>query len=134
MHFPSRDLPLRAPAETVALSVWTSPERGSAQVMSGLALDVTSEESAGELRIQCSGEVLYASCGQLHQELQRWEEQAIRSLVVDCRSVRYLDSTGIAGLNRAARFAAAHGWSFTLRPSVDVERVLRMAGRADLIA
>ena len=75
-------------------------------MMSGLALDVTSEESAGELRIQCSGEVLYASCGQLHQELQRWEEQAIRSLVVDCRSVRYLDSTGIAGLNRAARFAA----------------------------
>jgi|tagenome__1003787_1003787.scaffolds.fasta_scaffold20904934_2 anti-anti-sigma factor len=101
--------------------------------MPSMTIEIDSAEDQHALRVRCAGDVLFGRCPQLWRELERWEAADVRDLVLDCRSVRFLDSSAIPSLNGAARFAAAHGWSFGVRPSPEVERVLRAAGRADLL-
>jgi anti-anti-sigma factor len=86
-----------------------------------------------DVRPECDGALVVAADGEI--DLETSLARAIRSgldgqrrLVIDLRSVTFIDSTGIALLLETYEEARARGIEICIEPSAIVRRVLGIAG------
>ncbi len=94
-----------------------------------------SSRREGDLHtIDLAGELEIANAADVERELLRAEAGDAGAILVDLAGLRFIDSTGIGVLIRAAARSRADGNRLVLqRAPRPVLRVLRMAGVADLL-
>ena len=82
--------------------------------------------------IAVSGELDLASSAALEEELARITGSDAEQMIVDLRSVEFMDSTGLSVLVKAHQQAQDSGQRFAVvRGSQQVERLLTLTGVAD---
>jgi anti-anti-sigma factor len=101
----------RAPSGRLTIELATDPQ--------GIALAL-----AGELDLETTPE--------LDRRLEEIDATKLKRLLVDLRAVEFMDSTGLASIVRAQRFANSNGHSLVLRrgPS-QVQRLFELTGLCD---
>ena len=99
--------------------------------MTGLRLD-TSEPSPGVSCLSLFGELDLDGSTDLDEALRRLEAAGPQAIVLDLRSVRFCDSSGLASLLAARRRAKRAGHRLVLvRGSSAVERLLAVTALGD---
>jgi anti-anti-sigma factor len=79
-----------------------------------------------------SGELDLAAASSLEEELDRALGSGSRVIVVDLKSLEFIDSTGLSVLVRAHQRAQEAGLELGLvNPGAQVERLLSLTGLAD---
>jgi len=80
-------------------------------------------------RVSLHGELDIAAAGRLDEELERVERDGLAHLVLDLRSLTFLDSTGLRSLIAADARGREHGWRVSLvRGPAVVQRVFEITG------
>jgi anti-sigma B factor antagonist len=90
---------------------------------------VETDQKAGELLVRLYGEFDILAFGEVDQLLTGAQSEGDRRVVVDLRTVEFIDSSGIRALVRAHKRAADTGGAFRLiRGPKTVHRVFEVAG------
>jgi anti-sigma B factor antagonist len=88
-------------------------------------LEVTTEHHGGQTRLVLEGELDIASAERLERELAAVEADSPGTLVLDLRSVVFIDSTGLRAVIAAAERARSNGRRLVIVSAPGaVERVL----------
>jgi anti-anti-sigma factor len=96
-------------------------------------LRIEVSESDGATVIRVAGDVAYASCRLLQDELVAHVERGQR-VVLDCSGVTLLDSSGIGVILRAHRALSDVDGTLVVRnPTAVTQQVLEVTGLADLL-
>ncbi|MGH8978916.1 MAG: STAS domain-containing protein [Acidimicrobiia bacterium] len=100
----------------------------------GLSLTVDHSEADGQPTVlTIGGDLEYGTASPLRTALLEFSQRNAGTLVLDMRSVEFLDSTGISLLIQAKQRFDAQGTAFVLRqPPTRVMRVLEIAGVVDM--
>lgn len=101
-----------------------------ADVQSHFRVEAHSDGGARVLTI--SGELDLAAASSLEEELDRALTSGARVIVVDLKSLDFIDSTGLSVLVRAHQRAQESGLELGLvNPGAQVERLLSLTGLAE---
>jgi anti-anti-sigma factor len=101
-------------------------------VQSHFRVEVRSDGDAAVVTV--SGELDLASSAALEEEFQRVAESDAQQVVVDLRSLEFMDSTGLSTLVKAHQRAVESGQRFGLvRGSPQVQRLLSLTGVAERV-
>ena len=100
-------------------------------------LSLETREEGEQVRIAVRGELDLSSALTFDEEIRRAEERKPRTLVLDLRALRFLDSTGLRLIMSAQARASKQGHRFAIVQGTDaVRRIFRLAGvnrRLDLV-
>jgi anti-sigma B factor antagonist len=72
-------------------------------------LEVTTQDSGGQVTISLKGELDLSSVGKVQEELRRVEAEAPAVIVLDLSNLTFLDSTGLRAVVTADERAREHG-------------------------
>jgi len=93
---------------------------------------VEAHDEPGTRILAVSGELSLSAASALENELNRALESGVALVVVDLKSVEFIDSTGLSVLVRAHQQAADTGIEFGIINAVSqVDRLLRLTGLTD---
>ena len=99
-------------------------------MQSNFSVEVHDEDRA--VVIGVSGELDLASSPALEHELERGASSSADVVIVDLRSLEFMDSTGLSVLVRAHQRATENGQRFgVVRGPQQVQRLLSLTGVAD---
>jgi anti-anti-sigma factor len=94
--------------------------------------EIKREESRGVVIVSPAGELDIATADRLDQELRRVEELKPRLLVLDLRSLTFMDSSGVRTILLADTRSRQNGARLTIvRGPEEVDRVFRITGIAE---
>jgi anti-sigma B factor antagonist len=100
-------------------------------------LDVTTQDSGGQVTISLKGELDLSSVGKVQEELGRVEAEGPALLVLDLSSLTFLDSTGLRAVVTADERARENGRRFVVVRGPDaVQRVFtitRLEERLEMV-
>jgi anti-anti-sigma factor len=100
-------------------------------------LDVTTQDSGGQVTISLKGELDLSSVGKVQEELRRVEAEAPALLVLDLTNLTFLDSTGLRAVVTADERARENGRRFVVVRGPDaVQRVFaitRLEERLEMV-
>jgi anti-anti-sigma factor len=100
-------------------------------------LSLETREEGKQVRIAVGGELDLSSALTFDEEIRRAEERNPRTLVLDLRDLRFLDSTGLRLIMSAQARARKRGHRFAVVQGTEaVQRIFRLAGvarRLDLV-
>lgn len=100
-------------------------------------LDVTTQDSGGQVTISLKGELDLSSVGKVQEELRRVEAEAPAVLVLDLSDLTFLDSTGLRTVVTADERARENGRRFVVVRGPDaVQRVFaitRLEERLEMV-
>jgi anti-sigma B factor antagonist len=100
-------------------------------------LDVTTQDSGGQVTISLKGELDLSSVGKVQEELRRVEAEGPALLVLDLSSLTFLDSTGLRAVVTADERARENGRRFVVVRGPDaVQRVFtitRLEERLEMV-
>jgi anti-sigma B factor antagonist len=100
-------------------------------------LSLTTREEGEQVRIALSGELDLSSALTFDEEVRRAEERCPRTIVLDLRHLKFLDSTGLRLIMSAQARARKRGCRLAIVEGTDaVRRIFRLAGverRLDLV-
>ena len=92
-------------------------------------LSLETREEGEQVRIAVGGELDLSSALTFDEEIRRAEERNPRTLVLDLRCLKFLDSTGLRLIMSAEARAAKQGHRFAIVQGTDaVRRIFRLAG------
>jgi anti-sigma B factor antagonist len=101
---------------------------GEARTVAG-QLTITRRAGEGRALVELDGELDLATADAVRSELEAVEVEGPDATVIDLRSLRFIDSTGLSVLFDAVERAAASRRRLTFtRSSPEVERTLRLTG------
>jgi anti-anti-sigma factor len=87
------------------------------------------DAGGGTARIRPAGELDMATVGQLEDRFREAHEQGFRRLVVDLRSLDFMDSTGLTLLTRWTLGAQRDGYEFAVVPGDEqIRRLFELTG------
>lgn len=90
--------------------------------------DVVAMHHPSGTLVTCAGELDLATVDRIADVVTSSFEVDPAVIVLDLRRVLFIDSSGVAGLVEIADRCAAHGIRFSLKPSPQVEKVVRLLG------
>lgn len=100
-------------------------------------LEVTTQDSGGQVTISLKGELDLSSVGKVQEELRRVEAEAPAVLVLDLSDLTFLDSTGLRTVVTADERARENGRRFVVVRGPDaVQRVFaitRLEERLEMV-
>jgi anti-anti-sigma factor len=100
-------------------------------------LEVTSQDSGGQVTISLKGELDLSSVGKVQEELRRVEAEKPPLLVLDLTNLTFLDSTGLRTVVTADERARDNGRRFVIVRGPDaVQRVFaitRLEERLEMV-
>jgi anti-sigma B factor antagonist len=100
-------------------------------------LEVTTQDSGGQVTISLKGELDLSSVGKVQEELRRVEAEAPALLVLDLSNLTFLDSTGLRAVVTADERARENGRRFVVVRGPDaVQRVFaitRLEERLEMV-
>ena len=100
-------------------------------------LEVTTEDSAGQVTISLKGELDLSSVGKVQEELRRVEAEGPPLLILDLSNLTFLDSTGLRAVVTADERARDDGRRFVVVRGPDaVQRVFaitRLEERLEMV-
>jgi anti-anti-sigma factor len=103
--------------------------------MASLSLETREED--GAVRIAVAGELDLSSALTFDEEVRRAEERRPRTIILDLRKLRFMDSTGLRLIMSAQSRARTRGRRFAIvLGSEPVKRLFRLAGvnrRLDIV-
>jgi anti-anti-sigma factor len=103
--------------------------------MTGLSLETREED--GAVRIALAGELDLSSALTFDEEVRRAEERKPRTIILDLRKLRFMDSTGLRLIMSAQSRARTRGRRLAIvLGSEPVKRLFRLAGvnrRLDIV-
>jgi anti-sigma B factor antagonist len=106
-----------------------------AQLVTNLSLETREEQDT--VRIAVSGELDLSSALTFDDEVRRAEERGPKTLVLDLRLLRFVDSTGLRLIMSAHARSRQRGWRLAIvLGSEPVKRIFRLAGvnrRLDIV-
>jgi anti-sigma B factor antagonist len=101
------------------------------------ALSWSVEERGPIVRLRLEGELDLSSAGDVESELKRIEGRKPKSVVLDLRAVKFIDSTGLRMVVTADDRAREGGWRFSIVPGPEavqrVFRITRLEERLDFV-
>ena len=100
-------------------------------------LSLETREEGEQVRIAVGGELDLSSALTFDEEIRRAEERQPRTLVIDLRNLRFLDSTGLRLIMSAQARARKRGCRLAIvQGGHAVQRIFRLAGvnrRLDIV-
>jgi anti-anti-sigma factor len=100
-------------------------------------LEVTTQDSGGQVTVSLTGELDLSSVGKVHDELRRVEAEGPALLVLDLSNLTFLDSTGLRAVVTADERARENGRRFVVVRGPDaVQRVFsitRLEERLEMV-
>jgi anti-anti-sigma factor len=100
-------------------------------------LEVTTQDSGGQVTISLKGELDLSSVGKVQEELRRVEAEGPALLVLDLSNLTFLDSTGLRAVVTADERARENGRRFVVVRGPDaVQRVFaitRLEERLEMV-
>ncbi len=92
-------------------------------------LSLETREEGEQVRIAVGGELDLSSALTFDEEMRRAEERRPRTIVLDLRELKFLDSTGLRLILSAHSRARKRGHRFAVVPGPEaVQRIFRLAG------
>jgi anti-anti-sigma factor len=100
-------------------------------------LEVTTQDSGGQVTISLKGELDLSSVGKVQKELRRVEAEGPALLILDLSNLTFLDSTGLRAVVTADERARENGRRFVVVRGPDaVQRVFaitRLEERLEMV-
>ena len=100
-------------------------------------LEVTTQDSGGQVTISLKGELDLSSVGKVEEELERVEATGTSLLILDLSQLSFLDSTGLRAVVKANERARENGRRFVIVRGPDaVQRVFsitRLEERLEMV-